>query len=144
MLPMPAANAFPGRRFFWPLFATTVAYGLVLVFATHYPKPEDLLGPHPPHDKALHFMAYGLLGFLVAATLAASRHWSRQNVVITAVVLALAGIVDEATQPWFGRSAEVLDWVYDVIGILAGIAVVAVARWILRWPSRQPREPASQ
>lgn len=123
---MPVADPLPGRRFFWPLCAVTVGYAAVLVWATHHPKPGDLLGPNPPPDKLLHFGAYGVLGFLVAATVASSGRWSRRTAVILAVCLALAGGVDEATQPMFGRSADALDWVYDIIGLFAGIAALAV------------------
>jgi VanZ family protein len=117
----------------------TACYSLTLVWATHYPKPEDLLGPNPPPDKALHFIAYGLLGLLTAATLAASRHWSRRNAIILAVALALAAVVDESTQPLFGRAAEALDWVFDVVGIVAGVAAVAIARQLLGWSPREPQ-----
>jgi VanZ family protein len=133
---MPVADSFSVRRLFWPLLAVTVGYSLLLVWATHHPKPEDLLGPNPPSDKSLHFIAYGVLGFLMAATLAASRHWSVRNAIVLAVALALGAVVDESTQPFFGRAAEVLDWVFDVIGIVGGIAVVAIAHRLL---DRSPR-----
>jgi VanZ family protein len=135
---MPAAEPFSVRRWFWPLCAVTVGYSLFLVWATHHPKPQDLLGPNPPPDKALHFIAYGLLGLLTAATLAASRHWSWRNAIVLAVALALAAVVDESTQPLFGRAAEVLDWVFDVIGIATGVAIVAITCRLLGWPSPEP------
>ncbi len=116
---------------FWSLCAVTVAYAAFLVWATHHPKPGDLLGPNPPPDKFLHFGAYGVLGFLVAATAAASGRWSRRTAITLAVGLALAAGVDEVTQPMFGRSAEGLDWVFDVIGLFAGIATVAVVQRLL-------------
>jgi VanZ family protein len=134
---MPAAEPISLRRLFWPLWALTVGYSLILVWATHHPKPQDLLGPNPPSDKALHFIAYGLLGMLTAATLAASRHWSLRNAVVLAVALALAAVVDESTQPFFGRAAEALDWVFDVIGIGIGVAFVALACRLVGWSPRQ-------
>ncbi len=135
---MPAAQPFSLRRLFWPCFALTACYSLILVWATHYPKPEDILGPNPPSDKALHFIAYGLLGLLMAATLAASRYWSRRNAIVLAIALALAAVVDESTQPLFGRAAEALDWVFDVIGIIGGIAMVAITCRLL---GRSPGQP---
>ena len=134
-----AVEPAPRRRLARPLAAVTAAYTLVLVFATHYPRPEELLGPNPPSDKTLHFVAYGLLGLFVAATLAAAGRWSRASAGWLLVALSAFAALDEATQPLFGRSAEPLDWVYDVIGVATGIAVVALARTWLK--SRSPVAP---
>jgi VanZ family protein len=123
-----AVEPAPSGRFFRPLACLTAAYTLVLVFATHYPRPEELLGPNAPSDKTLHFIAYGLLGSSAAATLATSGRWSPRTVTITLAALAGFAVIDEVTQPLFKRQAEPLDWVCDVIGLAAGIAVVAAAR----------------
>jgi VanZ family protein len=122
----PADTPLPGR-FARPLTMLTVAYTLVLVLATHYPKPEDLLGPDPPSDKTLHFIAYGVLGVLAMAALAARGHRSLRAAAMLLLWLATLAAVDEATQPLFGRTAELWDWVYDLIGLTAGVAVVAIA-----------------
>lgn len=125
---MPAAADSERRHpYAWPLAALTAAYGVVLVFATHYPKPEDLLGPNPPSDKTLHLVAYGLLGLLVTASLVAADRWSLRAAAAAFVGLAAFAAVDEATQPFFGRHADALDWVYDCIGLAAGSAAAAVA-----------------
>jgi VanZ family protein len=122
----PADTPLPGRVA-RPLTMLTVAYTLVLVLATHYPKPEDLLGPDPPSDKTLHFIAYGVLGVLAMAALAARGHRSLRAAAMLLLWLATLAAVDEATQPLFGRTAELWDWVYDLIGLTAGVAVVAIA-----------------
>jgi len=128
---MPAAAPDSWRPFARPLAALTAAYVAVLLFATHYPKPEELLGPNPPSDKTLHFLAYGLLGLLAAATLAAAGRWSRASVASLAVGLAIFAGLDELTQPAFGRTAELLDWGYDLIGLAVGITLVAATRAML-------------
>jgi VanZ family protein len=120
------------QRFFKPLAALTLAYTLTLVFATHYPEPEELLGPNPPSDKTLHFLAYGVLGLLAAAVLAMSGRWSPRSVAMMATGLAVFAAADEATQPWFSRSAEPLDWVYDLFGLTIGIGSIAVLKAMLR------------
>lgn len=114
------------------LAAATLIYVAVLVFATHYPKPEELLGPNPPSDKTLHFLAYGTLAVLAAATCVVAARWSSRGIAWLAVGMAAFGAVDEVTQPLFGRSAEPLDWVYDCIGSLAGLLAVAVAVAVVR------------
>lgn len=116
----------PRGRFFRLAVATTAAYMLLLVFATHYPKPERLLGPNAPSDKTLHCLAYGGLGLLAAATLATSGRWSPARAVVLGAGLAAFGVADEITQPWFGRTTELLDWACDCGGIAVGIAGVAL------------------
>jgi len=125
--PPSAASPRPWRR---RLAAAAGLYAVVLVFATHYPNPEDFLGPSPPPDKLLHFGAYGLLGLLVtAAVLRARGPLGGRGLLAILVVLAAAAAIDEATQPAFGRAAEPLDWVFDCIGIVAGIAAAVMCSW---------------
>lgn len=109
------------------LAAMTTAYTLFLVFATHYPNPEELVGPNPPSDKLLHLAAYATLGSLVTATVGSIRRCSWRTLVCIAATLAAFGMLDEATQPlpWFHRHADPLDWVFDCIGIAAGVGAVA-------------------
>ena len=118
------------------LAAATVAYTGVLVFATHYPRPEELLGPNAPSDKTLHFVAYAVLAAFSAATWLAARRTASRSIAPLAIALASFGAIDEITQPFFRRHADPLDWVYDCIGIAIGIAavvsVVALARHFTR------------
>ena len=111
------------------LAALTAVYTLILVLATHYPRPEEFLGPNPPSDKALHFMAYGALALLAGGTLALARRWSMARL---GGVLAAFAVVDEVTQPLFSRAAEPLDWVFDCIGIGLGLAFVAASVAVVR------------
>jgi len=121
----------------WParlLAAVTVGYACALVWATHHPQPRDLLGPDPPPDKLLHVGAYAVLAALVAATLAAWGRLSSRGVRTAAATLAAFAVVDEVTQPlpWFGRSADPIDWVFDVAGIVVGVAGVVVLAPVVR------------
>jgi len=129
------------RRFLRPLAGLTAAYTGVLVFATHYPRPEQLLGTNLPADKTLHFLAYGALGLLAAALVAVSGRWSARRVAALAAGLAAFAAIDEVTQPWFGRSADPLDWVYDLIGLAAGIAAIAALNATLRSSRTRPGGP---
>lgn len=138
---MTAARPRSRRRFTRPLAAVTAAYATVLVWATHHPAPQDVLGPNIPPDKTLHFVAYGLLGLLAAATLDAAGSLSRRTAAPALAALLLFAAIDEVTQPLFGRHAELLDWVYDAIGLTGGVAVVAVARRWLEPPTRRSAAP---
>lgn len=104
-----------------------VAYAVTLVLATHYPKPDQLLGRYGHADKLLHFGAYFLLAMFVAAAVWGAGRWSRRVAVAVAIALAAFGAVDEITQPFFGRTADVFDWAADCAGIAIGILLVATA-----------------
>lgn len=106
-----------------------VAYAVTLVLATHYPKPDQLLGRYGHADKILHFVAYFLLAMLVAAAVWGAGRWSWRAAVAVAITLAAFGAVDEITQPYFSRTADVLDWAADCAGIAVGILLVATASW---------------
>lgn len=127
----------------WPLWRpwgprllaiATAAYSVFLVFSTHYPRPDELLrrlmldGPNSPSDKSLHFMAYGVLGLLAAATAWAYGRLNPRSAVRLVAALAAAAVIDEVTQPIFERFAEPLDWVCDVAGIGIGVLAIALVR----------------
>lgn len=121
----------------------TVVYAVVLVCATHYPRPEELLGPNAPSDKTLHFIAYAALATLAGATLVVAGRWTAWTAGWLGVAMAAFGVVDELTQPLFGRTAEPLDWIYDCIGVSGGLLVVAaIAFTITRRDRRHPRKEA--
>lgn len=131
---MPSSDLTAARLFFARVLAVlTLGYTLLLVWATHYPKPELILGPSPPPDKTLHFVAYGVLAALVAATFAVSRRRTLLRSAMLPAGLATFAVVDEITQPFFNRHADPLDWVYDCLGIALGLVAVAVAVAAVRW-----------
>ena len=128
----------------WPArlaLVVTTAYVGTLLFATHYPQPQDLLGSGAPPDKALHLTAYAVLGLLVGATLALGGRWSSRTGMQAAAGLALFAVLDEATQPlpWFRRAADPRDWLFDCLGIAVGLAIVAVAVWALGRIATSPK-----
>ena len=109
------------------LAVVAIAYAVTLVLATHYPKPEQLLGRYGHADKLLHFVAYFFLAMFVAAAVWGAGRWSRRAAVAVALALAAFGGIDEITQPLFGRTADVFDWAADCAGIAVGILLVATA-----------------
>lgn len=115
-----------------PLAIATAAYAVVLVFATHHPRPEVLIGTGGTSDKTLHFIAYAVLAALATGTLAAARRLSPATAALVVAALAGFGAIDEITQPWFSRTTDPLDWVSDCGGAAAGVlaagAVAAVWR----------------
>lgn len=111
--------------------AATAGYAALLVFATHYPKPEELTGGKLPPDKLLHFGAYGLLGLLAALVLRSRGRLVGRFAPLLGMGLAAWCVIDEASQPYFGRHADPLDWVYDVLGLAVGIGVVVAGTMLV-------------
>jgi VanZ family protein len=97
-----------------------VVYWAALCIGTHL--PGGLIGTSLVSDKTLHFFAYAGLGILLAATLPllgirdSRLYW-------TAFFVAVAyGAIDELGQmPIPGRTADVVDWLADAAGAVAGV-----------------------
>jgi VanZ family protein len=112
----------------------TAAYAVVLVVATHIPRLDVSLdvGLAVPTDKFLHFAAYGVLGFLVGLITANFGRGWHGWLPLTLAAIAVFALIDETTQPMFGRAAETFDWFADVVGGAVGLivatAVTATAR----------------
>ncbi|MEX0717471.1 MAG: VanZ family protein [Planctomycetaceae bacterium] len=120
------------HRFRTPLGWALAAYWIALVVGTHLP-PREVPSGGGHWDKLQHFLAYAGLAALLAAWLA-MRHAPRRRVFLWAfAIVAAFGVLDELTQPAFGRSCEFLDLVADWIGAAAGTFAVAVG---MRWWER--------
>ena len=113
------------------------AYGLILLIATHLPADQvefivraadyGLLDP----DKLLHMAAYGVLGLLAALAYGGRWQTTLPAAITLFALLAVWGIVDEVTQPLFGRLADANDLVCDLIGGAIGlVAGFAASRWL--------------
>jgi VanZ family protein len=113
------------------------AYGLVLLIATHAPADDvqflvraadqGLLDA----DKILHIAAYTVLGLLAALAYGGRWRTTATAAVVLFAMLAAWGVVDELTQPLFGRLADASDWVCDMVGVAIGLAAgFAADRWL--------------
>lgn len=107
------------RRFF--LF-----FHWILIFTgTHLPSEQLPPIAAPGFDKLMHFILYAPLAFLFAST----RPMNKPSHYLTAFLwLSLYGIFDELTQIPVNRSAEVLDWVVDSIGVLIGLGIFRLTK----------------
>jgi VanZ family protein len=104
-------------------------YWLAMFTGTHWPKIEFGRFGAPQHvDKVLHFSAYfGLAVLLFASVHLSGRCRSLLRLMVcVALVIALYGLFDEATQPYFNRVADWTDWVADLLGCATGLVCVAV------------------
>lgn len=99
--------------------ALVVSWLGVIATATHwptYPAMLRTLDRIPYSDKPCHFLLYFILGWVL---------WYRREMKATELVLVNGlAVVDEWTQPWVGRTADLTDWCADVLGLLAAIVVL--------------------
>ena len=77
------------------------------------------------NDKIKHFSSYAVLGYLACH---AGREW-RQRFLLCLTTFTISVII-EFVQPYTGRDFDPLDMVANLIGILAGIALMLL---FLRW-----------
>jgi VanZ family protein len=115
--------------------AVLVVYWLVLLTATHWPReifPEgsQLLAG----DKLLHLSAYAGLGFLLMLVARLRQplvddepRATTWQVARLGLLTSVAGLLDELTQPLFGRDFELYDWLADSAGGLCGAALALLA-----------------
>lgn len=119
-----------GYRWLGPLLA---GYWLFIFFATHL--PSGALPPTALGDKLEHFIAYGILGFLLVCWIGftARRAWVRRAAPYLGIAVCVVyAAVDEATQPIVGRYADFGDFLADAVGAsvgaLAGMVLLARVR----------------
>jgi VanZ family protein len=100
--------------------AALIVYWVALCIGTHV--PGGFAGTPLVSDKTLHFVAYAGLGFLLAVMLSLSGIRD-SRIYWTALLVAVGyGAIDELGQiPIPGRTADVVDWLADVGGAVAGV-----------------------
>lgn len=115
-------------------------YWLSLFILTHLPKLR-IPGEIPQSDKIAHFGAYGLLAFLLWRFVETFHSPRGAGFAFRLLILiGVYGVIDEVLQGFVGRSADVMDWLADLVG--AG-GVIALLEWRRRavYVSTAVREP---
>lgn len=120
-------TALGSRRHRWPLIAA-VLFTLLWLAGTHLPRPDRLGIDVGANDKTVHAMGFAFLAvwWTVSARLTL-RARLRRAVVGVVLGMAAFAMIDELTQPWFGRTAQWADWGADLLGAFAGTAVASAA-----------------
>ncbi len=108
-----------------------VFYWLIMFTGTHWPHVS--LERYPQNfDKVLHFTGYAGFGFLIAVWITTKRTFGPRDFAAAFAVIFVYAIVDELSQPPFGRTCDFFDAVADWIGGLSGLSVFLVLRVALR------------
>ena len=90
--------------------------------ATHLPRgavPQSGLS-----DKWLHTIGYFVLVAILVATLVVHGLPRRRRVLAVLVAVPLYAAFDEISQPLFGRSTSIHDWIMDLCGALLALTAV--------------------
>lgn len=116
--------------------AVFAAYVIACVVLTHLPPPAVPRVSIPGLDKVIHFLIYFGMGFFIVRTWRFSRLMS-----VLLGVLVFAAI-DEITQPPFGRTADIFDWICDAVG--AGLGIWWSVRLGASGPRGGPARPATR
>ena len=93
---------------------------------THIPITPRTSGRIPHLDKFVHAAMYFVICYLGGLTLRALGKATRPALLIWGCVYLGYAALDELTQPWTGREADMLDWVFDALGV----ALATLALWI--------------
>lgn len=107
----------------WLVYIPLAMYWMILFFATSLPVQK--LPSVGISDKFAHFTAFFCLSILLNLTLIFQRKSQllfKKAFILTLIICLIYAAVDELHQILIpGRYAEVLDWVADGLGALAGI-----------------------
>jgi VanZ family protein len=111
-------------------------YWVLLFTLTHLPKrpgPTPLRTTISRLDKLGHAGAFAVLAMLACVVFSTFGPVKRFQLFVIGVALAAYGAIDEFTQGWVPhRTPDLLDWIADVVGILAGMATFLVVRQLIR------------
>jgi VanZ family protein len=101
------------------------AYWVVLLISTHIPIPKIVYQANVS-DKWLHFLAYMNLVFLLWFSI---RHdskvsWRSRLVWLLLLAVCAYGGLDELTQPYFGRTCDLYDFLTNVVAMITGLLIL--------------------
>jgi VanZ family protein len=97
------------------LIATTVLT-VAMLWPINQPPPTS-----DGSDKVVHLIAFAALAFPLART-------GRFGLVPVFVGASVFGGIIEVIQPSFGRSADMQDWIADIVGVGLGIVLALLYR----------------
>ena len=100
----------------------TVIVTLILTDALLWPMEQPLPAPQGS-DKLVHLAAFAALAFPLART-------NRVSLLLIFIGASAFGGLIELIQPTFNRSADLNDWIADILGVMLGIALGLIYRQV--------------
>jgi len=111
----------------------SVLYLITLFTFTHIQIPQVVYRANV-FDKWLHFLAYMNLFFLLWFSFFPDKraNWRKLAVWLIFLGAVISGAADELSQPYTGRTCDILDFVADAEGIFGGLVIFT---FLTFWPS---------
>ncbi len=111
----------------------SVLYLITLFTFTHIQIPQMVYRANVS-DKWLHFLAYMNLFFLLWFSINPDKraNWRKPAVWLIFLGAVISGAADELSQPYTGRTCDILDFVADAEGVFAGLVIFI---FLTFWPS---------
>jgi hypothetical protein len=108
-------------------------YWIVLVVLAHMTIP-GVVYQAKVSDKWLHFLAYLNLVFLVWFSICPDDkvRWRDRSAWVVFLAVVVYGGIDELTQPYFGRTKDLMDFLANAEGVAAGLAIFT---FLTFWPA---------
>jgi len=99
----------------------------LLIFSLSSIPPKSIpdIGTELPIDKVVHFIEYGIFGFLLFKSLHSLNRLRIWQITIIAIFSGIIiGALDESYQSLTKRTPSVYDWLADVIGVAVCIIFI--------------------
>jgi hypothetical protein len=106
--------------------AIVAVYWVALLVVTHISIPKIVYQAHVS-DKWIHFLAFMNLVFLLWFSFSPDDkvNWRGRLVWLLLLVVCAYGGLDELTQPYFGRTCDLYDFLANVAAVITGLFIVS-------------------
>jgi VanZ family protein len=113
--------------------AVLIIYWIVLAVLAHIPLPQ-VVYQAKVSDKWLHFLAYLNLTFLVWFSIKPDEkvRWQNKAAWLVFFAVIIYGGIDELTQPYFGRTKDLMDFIANMKGTATGLVIFT---FLTFWPA---------
>lgn len=111
-----------------------LVYWPTMFVVTHIPQISRWVAKAQVSDKTAHFIVYLVLTFLWWFTISpyTKVKWKKSTVWWTLLVIVWYGAFDEYSQSFFGRNADVSDFLANLTGTLAALVLLSMFTF---WPA---------
>ena len=111
-----------------------LVYWPVMFVVTHIPQISRWVAKAQVSDKTAHFIAYLVLTFLWWFTISpyTKVKWKKPTVWWSLLVIVWYGAFDEYSQSFFGRNADVSDFLANLASVLAALVLLSIFTF---WPA---------